>query len=92
LVNGHGGNYVLSNSTQEANVSGSTVTLFPTRTDWDPARRDGGLHISSHDDMRAGELEVSLLLDAWPNLVGADCTSADCTSADYMAGCRLLLV
>src|SRR6266540_1178503 len=77
LVNGHGGNYVLSNIVQEANVGGPTMTLFPTRTDWDTARRDAGLETNAHDDMHAGELEVSLLLHAWPDLVGADYKSAD---------------
>ena len=87
LVNGHGGNYVLSNIVQEANVSGPSITLFPTRTDWDAARRDAGLETSAHDDMHAGELEVSLLLHAWPDLVGADYKSAD-----HMAERPLLLV
>jgi creatinine amidohydrolase len=87
LVNGHGGNYVLSNIVQEANISGPSVTLFPTRTDWDTARHDAGLETSAHDDMHAGELEVSLLLHAWPDLVGGDYKSAD-----HVAERPLLLV
>src|SRR5213076_1611453 len=43
LVNGHGGNYVLSNIVQEANVDGPTMTLFPTRDDWAVARGAAGL-------------------------------------------------
>jgi creatinine amidohydrolase len=33
LVNGHGGNYALSNVVQEANVSGKRMALFPTGED-----------------------------------------------------------
>ena len=87
LANGHGGNYVLSNIVQEANVSGPNVTLFPTRTDWDTARHNADLETSTHDDMHAGELEVSLLLHAWPDLVGADYKRAD-----HVAERPLLLV
>ena len=40
VVNGHGGNYVLSNVVQQANVAGPRMTLFPTaRTGMLPARR-----------------------------------------------------
>jgi creatinine amidohydrolase len=77
LVNGHGGNYVLSNAVQEANVAGPVMSLFPTRADWDTARRAAGLETSTHDDMHAGELEVSLLLAAWPDLVSPDRKTAD---------------
>jgi creatinine amidohydrolase len=77
LVNGHGGNYVLSNIVQEANVAGPVMSLFPTRTDWDTARQAAGLETTTHDDMHAGELEVSLLLCAWPDLVGPDHKTAD---------------
>jgi creatinine amidohydrolase len=87
LVNGHGGNYVLSNIVQEANVGGPSMTLFPTRTHWDTARQAAGLETSTHDDVHAGELEVSLLLHAWPDLVGADHKSAD-----HVAERPLLLV
>ncbi len=40
IVNGHGGNYVLSNVVQEANVDGPAVSLFPLPTDWDRAHRE----------------------------------------------------
>lgn len=70
LVNGHGGNYVLSNLTLEANVSGHRTALFPVREDWDRARQDAGCTGSTSQDMHAGELEVSLLLHADPELVG----------------------
>jgi creatinine amidohydrolase len=69
LVNGHGGNYVLSNITREANVGGSHVTLFPARDDWDAARREAGIATTASEDMHAGELETSLLLYAHPEVV-----------------------
>jgi creatinine amidohydrolase len=72
LVNGHGGNYVLSNVVQEANVTGRRMVLFPGRTDWDAARSDGELSSSTSEDMHAGELEVSILLSVRPDLVGAN--------------------
>jgi len=68
IVNGHGGNYVLGNVVQEANIAGPRMSLFPTRYDWDEARRAGGLETGSHEDMHAGELEVSILLHACPEL------------------------
>jgi creatinine amidohydrolase len=69
LVNGHGGNYVLSNVVQEANVGKVAMTLFPNRDDWEKARHFAGLETSHHEDMHAGELETSLLLHLQPNLV-----------------------
>ncbi|MEV4343623.1 creatininase family protein [Actinoplanes sp. NPDC049596] len=69
LVNGHGGNYVLGNIVQEANVAGPTMTLFPAREDWNVARQAAGLGSNSHDDMHAGELEVSVLRHVAPELV-----------------------
>ena len=62
IVNGHGGNYVLSNIVQEANVSGPRMALFPMRDDWEGARRASGMETTNHDDMHGGELEVSILL------------------------------
>jgi hypothetical protein len=38
LVNGHGGIYVQSNITQQANTAGPRVVLFPSRDDWITAR------------------------------------------------------
>jgi creatinine amidohydrolase len=60
IVNGHGGNYVLSNVVQQANVAGPRMTLFPSRTDWEVARTAAGLVSTASEDMHAGELEVSL--------------------------------
>ncbi|MFI7209287.1 creatininase family protein [Micromonospora aurantiaca (nom. illeg.)] len=77
LVNGHGGNYVLSNIVQEANIDRRRLALFPGRRDWDQARLDAGLDSTSHDDMHAGEIETSLLLHVAPHTVGADFAEAD---------------
>ncbi|MFJ9390061.1 creatininase family protein [Nocardioides sp. NPDC101246] len=68
LINGHGGNYVLQNVVQEA----SDLSLFPGRSDWTAAREAAGLETNAHDDMHAGELEVSILLHCAPDLVGPD--------------------
>jgi creatinine amidohydrolase len=70
VVSGHGGNYVLQNVVQEANVEGPCAVLFPTSTDWEAARRAAGLEALPGEDMHAGELETSLLLHARPELVG----------------------
>ncbi len=77
VVNGHGGNYVLSNIVQEATIGEARMTLFPSRTDWDRAREEAGLETSHSKDMHAGELEVSLLLHACPEAVRGDYRNAD---------------
>ncbi|MEU3746164.1 creatinine amidohydrolase [Streptomyces venezuelae] len=77
IVNGHGGNYVLSNVVQEANVDGPAVSLFPLGPDWDRARERGGLVSDRHADMHAGEIETSILLHAAPELVGEGYANAD---------------
>ncbi|MEV0679140.1 creatininase family protein [Actinosynnema sp. NPDC050436] len=68
LVNGHGGNHVLSNVVQE----GTGLGLFPGRSDWHAARAAAGLETSGQSDMHAGELETSVLLHVRPDLVGPD--------------------
>ena len=45
------------------------MALFPSGTDWAQARRSAGLATSSHEDMHAGEIETSILLHAYPELV-----------------------
>ncbi|MDI6411133.1 MULTISPECIES: creatininase family protein [Streptomyces] len=77
IVNGHGGNYVLSNVVQEANVDGPCVSLFPLSSDWSRARDDGGLVSDKHGDMHAGEIETSILLHAAPELVREGYENAD---------------
>jgi creatinine amidohydrolase len=82
VVNGHGGNYVLANIVQEANVDGPRMTLFPGRDEWARARADAGLATTTHDDMHAGELETSLLLHIDPRLVGDGVAGADHDAPD----------
>jgi creatinine amidohydrolase len=65
LVNGHGGNYMLSNVVQEA----EGMALFPGIADWTVARESAGIQTSADSDMHAGELETSILLHAHPDLV-----------------------
>ncbi|MGW6021243.1 creatininase family protein [Streptomyces sp. NPDC055099] len=77
IVNGHGGNYVLSNVVQEANVDRPQASLFPLGGDWDQAREHGGLVSDRHGDMHAGEIETSILLDAAPDLVRPGYADAD---------------
>lgn len=77
IVNGHGGNYVLSNVVQEANVDGPAVSLFPLGSDWDRALEYGGLKSDRHSDMHAGEIETSILLHAAPELVRDGYADAD---------------
>jgi creatinine amidohydrolase len=88
LVNGHGGNYVL-NIVQEANVSGPVMTLFPTREDWDAARTAAELATDAHDDMHAGEIEVSILRHVAPDLIKPGVDASDHPAA---LDRRLLLV
>ena len=78
LVNGHGGNYVLSNVVQEYTAThGPTISLFPLAHDWTTARTDARMQTGSHDDMHAGELETSLLLHVAPHLVRPGNETAD---------------
>ncbi|WCN83809.1 creatininase family protein [Micromonospora sp. LH3U1] len=81
LVNGHGGNYVLSNVVQEYTAAnGPTMSLYPQGHDWTKARTDAGMETNSHDDMHAGELETSLLLHVAPELIRAGNETADWTA------------
>jgi creatinine amidohydrolase len=73
LINAHGGNYVLSNVVQES----TGLALFPTETDWLTARSSAGLTSSMLTDMHAGEIEVSILLHAHPDLVNPDYAEHD---------------
>ncbi|WP_327652004.1 creatininase family protein [Micromonospora aurantiaca] len=69
IVNGHGGNYVLSNIVQQANLAGPQLALFPNRTAWETACQDAGIVGTLHDDMHAGEIETSILLHVAPETV-----------------------
>jgi creatinine amidohydrolase len=70
LVNAHGGNHVLWNVVQEANVAGPRMDLFPLPDDWRAARRAAGLESPHEEDLHAGETEVSILLHTHPEVVG----------------------
>ncbi|GAA0546558.1 creatininase family protein [Paractinoplanes ferrugineus] len=88
IVNAHGGNYVLANVVQAANANTPrSMTLYPTRTDWDTARRDAELETSAHDDMHAGELEASILAEAYPEVL-----RDEALEQDHVAGDRSLLL
>ncbi len=77
LVNGHGGNYVLSNVVQEANVGKRTMLLFPRGEDWADARAAAGVETSNHEDMHGGESETSILLAESPEVVRPNYREAD---------------
>lgn len=62
IVNGHGGNYFLSNVAQAVNVDTPRVLLFPTREARHLAYTEAGLSASPSEDFHAGEYETSLLL------------------------------
>ena len=83
LINGHGGNYVLSNVVQEYTAAhGPKMSLFPQSHDWTKARVDAGMETDSHEDMHAGELETSLLLHVAPHLVRPGNETADWIASD----------
>lgn len=77
IVNGHGGNYVLSNVVQEANVGARRMVLFPQSADWNDARAEAQLTTSNHEDMHGGEAETSILLHCYPDVVRPTFTEAD---------------
>lgn len=74
VVNAHGGNYVLRNVVQEAS---GAMALYPEIADWDLARALAGIETSADSDMHGGELEVSILLHAHPDLVAAGYETSD---------------
>ncbi len=82
VLNGHGGNYILSNVVQEGSAQGKKMALFPTGEDWADARASAGLVSSSHEDMHAGEVETSILLHAHPELVRDGYEAADWVAND----------
>jgi creatinine amidohydrolase len=82
IVSGHGGNYVLANVAQEASVSGRHMAVFPQWSDWDKARLDAGMESGGHEDMHAGELETSILLATYPDIVRPGNKTADYVSDD----------
>jgi creatinine amidohydrolase len=69
IINGHGGNYVLSNIVQEVNVSKPRMALFPGREDFTLARERAEMVSTVSEDMHGGEWETSILLHVAPELV-----------------------
>src|SRR5262249_38749025 len=70
LINGHGGNYVLSNVVQEYTAAyGAVMSVFPQSPDWTQGRSNAGMATTVHDDMHAGELETSVLLHVAPETI-----------------------
>jgi len=69
IVNGHGGNSVLTNVVQAANTDRRQALLYPTSYHWTIARESAGCATTNHQDMHAGEAETSILLEAAPKFV-----------------------
>jgi creatinine amidohydrolase len=82
IISGHGGNYVLSNVAQETSIDGPRVAVFPQAPEWDQARQDAGMESSGHEDMHAGELETSILLATYPEIVRPGNETADWAADD----------
>src|SRR6478736_1169811 len=82
IVSGHGGNYVLSNIAQEANVDGPRLLVYPSAHDWNASRQAAGLETNAHDDMHGGEGETSILLHYAPSTVRHMWKSADHEARD----------
>jgi creatinine amidohydrolase len=83
VINGHGGNYVLSNVVQEYTaVHGPAMSLFPLGSHWERARTNAGMETDNHSDMHAGELEVSILLAVTPMLPRNGFQNSDWTADD----------
>jgi creatinine amidohydrolase len=82
IVNGHGGNYVLSNVVQEANVGDRTMALFPRSEDWRDARNAASVVTDNHEDMHGGEGETSILLAEYPDVVRSNYRDEDNVTDD----------
>lgn len=77
LVNGHGGNYVLANVVQEASVGPQRMALFPGVPDMQAAHAAAGIDTPLDSDMHAGEIETSILLASYPDVVREGYAAAD---------------
>lgn len=69
LISGHGGNYVVYNFAQEANVVRPAVLVGLTTQHWELAAEFAGVETLVPDDMHGGEMETSLMLYAYPHYV-----------------------
>jgi creatinine amidohydrolase len=61
------------------------MALFPDNSGWTTARAAASMTTTNHEDMHAGELETSILLYAYPEVVRAGYETAD-HIADDRAG------
>ncbi|WP_028113229.1 creatininase family protein [Ferrimonas kyonanensis] len=66
IVNGHGGNYVVSSFAQQQNVKAAEVLLLPARQHHQQAARLAGIETDLHQDMHGGEFETSILMAVAP--------------------------
>jgi len=82
VVNGHGGNALLTNVVQQANVARRRMLLFPTSYHWTAAREAAECVATTHQDMHAGEAETSILLSVAPELVRTGWEEGDCEADD----------
>jgi creatinine amidohydrolase len=82
LVNGHGGNYLLSNLVQQANVTDPTMALFPQRHDFLRARENARMETGISEDMHGGEWETSILLHVCPDVVRDSYRDSDHDASD----------
>ena len=62
IINGHGGNKLLTNIAQEFNQSKTGLLIAPSRKHWEQAYQKAGLSATLSQDMHAGEGETSILL------------------------------
>jgi creatinine amidohydrolase len=69
LVNAHNGNHALYNLAQELNRGTPRVLLFPRKDNWIKAAAAAGVETSVHEDVHAGEIELSVLMHSHPELV-----------------------
>ncbi|WP_240943198.1 creatininase family protein [Planosporangium thailandense] len=53
------------------------MAVFPAGQDWEEARRDAGMETNGHEDMHAGELETSILLATYPEVIRPGNETAD---------------
>ena len=67
---------------RQGNVEGVRLSLFPGSKDWTAARESAGMETNNHDDMHAGELETSILLHRFPEVVRDSYVDADHFAGD----------
>jgi creatinine amidohydrolase len=71
IVNANQNNAVLHNIALELNVKKPCVYILPTWQNWLRAATDAGIETPQKEDAQAGEIETSLMLADYPDLVKA---------------------